>query len=99
MIRHIVTWKLSAEEDSAKDLAFAAISAALTPLAQTIPEIVSLRVARNMAYPDANWDVVLMGDFASVEDLTAYQRHPDHVRAGAVVRQHVAQRASVDFEL
>jgi hypothetical protein len=99
MIRHVVSWKLNAVDDAGKAAAFDAISGALNPLAARIPQIQTLRVARNMAFAESNWDVVLIADYNSVEDLEAYQVHPDHVAAGVIVRSHVAQRASVDFEL
>jgi hypothetical protein len=99
MIRHVVSWKLNAVDDAGRAAAFEEISAVLNPLPASIPQIQSLRVARNIAFPESNWDVVLIADYDTVEDLQAYQVHPDHVAASAVVRSHVAQRASVDFEL
>lgn len=99
MIRHVVSWKLSAVDDAGKAHAFQEIADALTPLAGSIPQVQSLRVARNSAFPDTNWDVILIADYNSVDDLHAYQVHPDHVAAAAIVRSHVAERASVDFEL
>lgn len=99
MIRHIVVWKLKAEEAEAKAASVAVIAGALEPLAAIIPGIDSLRVSANSAFFEANWDVVLVGDYESLAALEAYQVHPEHVLAAAVVREHVAQRASVDFEV
>jgi hypothetical protein len=99
MIRHIVSWKLSAVDDAGKAAAFSEISGALNVLPASIPQIQALQVARNIAFPETNWDVVLVADYNSVEDLQAYQVHPDHVAASAIVRSHVAERASVDFEV
>lgn len=99
MIRHIVLWKLQAEEPAAKAEAVAAIAGALEPLAGVMGGIRSLRVSPNVAYPDGNWDVALIGDYDSLEALEAYQVHPQHVAAAAVVRSHTAQRVAVDIEL
>jgi hypothetical protein len=99
MIRHIVTWKLKATDEAGKADAFAAISAALAPLPAIIPEVQNLLVARNSAYADVNWDVVLTAEYDSVEALGAYQVHPDHQAAASIVREHVAERASIDFEV
>jgi heme-degrading monooxygenase HmoA len=98
MIKHIVTWKLKAAEESAKAEAYTEIAAALLPLASSVPSVVSLTVARNAAYPDTNWDVVLVAEYASFDDLEAYQVHPEHKAAAAVVRERVAERAAIDYE-
>ena len=97
MIRHIVVWKLKAEDDAGKAAAVAAIADALEPLANIIDGTRSLHVSANSAYFDANWDVVLEAEYDSLEALDAYQVHPEHQAAAALVRSHVAQRASVDF--
>jgi hypothetical protein len=86
MIRHIVVWKLKAEDDAGKAAAVNVIDGTR-----------SLRVSANSAYFDANWDVVLEAEYDSLEALDAYQVHPEHQAAAAIVRSHVAQRASVDF--
>lgn len=99
MIRHIVTWKLSATDESAKDRAFEDISDALTGLIGVVTEIKALVVSRNVAFPEANWDLVLVADYDDIEALQAYQVHPAHLEAAAIVRSHVSERASIDFEL
>ncbi len=99
MIRHIVTWKLTQQDATAKAAAVAALAEALEPLVNVVPGIRSLQVRANAAYFDKNWDVVLVGDYESLEALDAYQVHPEHLAAGAVVRQHVSERASIDIEL
>ena len=99
MIRHLVTWKLKAVDAQAKAESVAAITAALLPLASSVPGISSLAVNANSAFFDTNWDVVLVGDFDSLAALEGYQVHPEHVAAAAIVREHVSQRASIDFEV
>ena len=98
MIKHIVTWKLKATDEVGKAAAYTAVAGALMPLASSVPSLVSLTVARNGAYPDTNWDIVLIGEYATFDDLEAYQVHPEHQAAAAIVREHVAERASIDFE-
>ena len=99
MIRHIVSWKLEAEDEAGKASAIAEISAALTALVGAIPEIVTLTVSRNIAYADKNHDVVLVADFETLDGLDAYQVHPEHIKAAGVVGARVVARASVDFEV
>ena len=99
MIRHIVSWKLRADDEPEKAIAAAEIAAALTGLVGVIPEIVTLSVSRNIAYADKNHDVVLVADFETLDGLDAYQVHPEHIKAAGVVGARVVARASVDFEV
>jgi hypothetical protein len=99
MIQHIVTWKLNATDDSGRLAGFDAIAGALRPLANIVPEVVSLRVDQNIAAPEANWDVVLTSTFADLDDLAAYQAHPEHLLAAAIVRENASARASIDYEV
>ncbi len=97
MIRHLVMWKLQATEADEKTAAVAAIAAALEPLIDVIPGIRALKVYENVVESDANWDAALVGDYDSLETLAAYQVHPAHVEAAAVVRSYTAGRAVADF--
>ncbi|MGV8970326.1 MAG: Dabb family protein [Microbacteriaceae bacterium] len=99
MIRHVVSWKLKDEDAEAREIAATEIAAALTSLPALIPEILSLTVGRNVAYPDSNWDVVLIADFDSLEALDAYQVHPEHQKVIPVIRERVSARAAVGFEV
>jgi hypothetical protein len=98
MIRHVVTWKLNSTEESAKIADAATITAALAALPAVISEIKSLTVGPNLAYPDANWDLALVADYDDLDGLEAYQTHPEHLKAVAVIKPLVAQRAAADFE-
>lgn len=99
MIRHIVMWKLKAEDAEGKAASVAVIKSELEGLVPLIDELISLEVKPNMAYFESNWDVVLVADYNSVADLDAYQVHPEHVRAVVIVREHVTEKAVVDLEL
>lgn len=96
-IRHIVLWKLAAEDADTRALHAEQIAERLLALPAAIPEIVRIEVGPNVAYPATNWDVALVADFDDVEGLDAYQTHPAHQEAGAFIRTLVAERAAVDF--
>ena len=96
MIRHIVSWKLRAEDEAGKAAAVAEITAQLTALVPLIPEILSLTVGANVN-PAADFDVALVADYESLDTLAVYQDHPAHQAAAAVIREFVAARAAVDF--
>ena len=72
----------------------------LEALPKTIDWIRACTVAVNSekANPD-NWDLVLVTDFDSFEDLERYQVHPDHLAVGAFMRPVRKARACVDFEI
>jgi hypothetical protein len=99
MIRHVVSWKLNGADAAARAKQAATITATLGALPALIPEILALQVGTNVAYPDSNWDVVLIADYDSLEGLEAYQVHPDHVAATHVIKPLVASRSNVDFEV
>lgn len=98
-IRHIVLWKLAAEDADTRALHAEQIAERLGALPAQIPEIRGLQVGPNVAYPQTNWDVALIADFDDVEALEAYQVHPAHQEAGAFVRSVVSDRAAVDLPL
>lgn len=99
MIKHIVVWKLTAQDDAGKAASVDAIRDALVPLVDVIEGLRTLTVHGNQAYFDTNWDVVLDSEFDSWEALAGYQVHPDHVVAAGIVGNHVSQRAGVDIEV
>jgi hypothetical protein len=98
MIRHVVTWKLKAEDAEGKAASVAAIAGALEPLVH-LDGIRALKVHANAADIDGNWDAVLVGDYDSVDALKAYVVHPEHVAAVTIVREHTLARSAVDFEV
>lgn len=99
MIRHVVTWKLAAEDAGARAEQAAEVARRLNALHGVVPQLRSISAGANTAYPDTNWDVTLVADFDSVAALEEYQVHPAHEAVVAYVRSVVASRAAVDFEV
>ena len=99
MIRHVVSWKLIEEDPAAREVAALEIKRRLGELQRDIPQILALEVGINVAYPESNWDVVLIADYASLETLEEYQVHPAHKVFVDFVVPQVAKRANVDFEV
>lgn len=96
-IRHIVLWKLAADDADTRALHAEQIAEKLLALRDVISEIEHIEVGRNVAYPQINWDVALVSEFADTDALERYQVHPAHQEAAAFVRSVVAERASVDY--
>ena len=98
MIRHVVSWKLTAEDPSEKHEVSQRIRTLLEDLRGPIPQIKQLEVSENAVISPANWDLILIADYDSADDLEVYLRHPEHLRVAAVINSLVAARSSVDFE-
>ncbi len=98
-LRHIVSWKLNGATASERDAQAAEISAALSPLAGTVPSVRALHVHRNELFDGDNWDVTLVADFDDAEGLAAYATHPEHVAAGKIIKSHSAGRVATDFTI
>ena len=99
MIRHVVSWKLAAEDAAVRAEQAAEVARRLNALMGVVPELRAVSAGANVAHPDVNWDVTLVADVDSLEDLEAYQVHPAHQEVGAYLRSVVASRAAVDIEL
>ena len=98
-VRHVVSWKLAAEDPEERAAQAAEVARRLNALDGVVPQLLSISAGANMAYPDANWDVTLVADFDSIDALEEYQVHPAHEEVVAYVRSVVASRVAVDFEV
>lgn len=99
MIRHVLTWKLVAEDPATKDAAFAELAEGFGSLRPVIPEIKMLQLGRDIEETEGNWGVALIMDFATTADLETYQTHPAHQKVKEIVRRVTNSRTCVDFEL
>lgn len=99
MIKHIVMWKLkdhgwgAGKTDNARKM-----KALLEQLKGSIPEIRHIEVGINVIPSEAPSDVVLYSEFATKEDLEAYQKHPEHIKVAAFIKEVVLDRRVVDYE-
>ena len=96
MIRHIVMFSLKPENKEENTAEFLRRGAELCGL----PVIKSGRaVSRVQGAPNANFDVALIMDFESVDQLNTYQVSPEHVEFGEFVRGIRTDRACIDYEI
>lgn len=94
MLRHYVFLKFRAGTTADHVEAFCERMLALRP---RIAEIRHLEIGRDELHDARSWDLVLIMAFASVQDLRAYQRHPEHVALMAFNEPFTAGVATVDF--
>jgi hypothetical protein len=97
MIRHIVLFKVSGSTRDA-NARIETLRSALEPLAASVPGVLSLRVSADPKRVETHWDAALETEHPSWDDLDAYQAHPEHLRALAVVNSVAVEKAVVDYE-
>ncbi|MGN6273966.1 MAG: Dabb family protein [Protaetiibacter sp.] len=98
MIRHIVSWRMGAAHPEQRTADAEGIRQRLEALRGVVPAE-RLEVGIDLGATEGNWHVVLVSDFATAEDLAAYQTHPQHVHAAAFIRSVAADRSCVDYEI
>ncbi|MFK0242473.1 Dabb family protein [Microbacterium sp. NPDC090281] len=98
-IRHVVTWKLAAEDAAERGAQALEVARRLNALDGVVPQLLSISAGANVAYTETNWDVTLVADFASVAAIEEYQVHPAHEEVAACIRSVVSSRVAVDFEV
>ena len=100
MIKHIVMWTIKTNVDGAtKEEIVKILKVMLEGLKETIPVIHALEVGVNVNPGDTAYDIVLMSEFKSRNDLEIYQKHPDHVKVADFVGRVRELRAVVDYEV
>ena len=97
MIRHVVMFKFK-PENKAENIA--KTRAMLEALPQKISWIVRSETHVNSNPEDErNYDLLLISDFNTLEDLQKYIVHPAHKAVGAFMRPVRESRACTDFEI
>lgn len=97
MVKHIVTFQF--EGSPAERLAVAqSFRDALNALPSQIPQLKSIEVGIN-ENPAESWDLVLIAQAETLEDVAAYSAHPAHVAAVQIIAPHKKARACVDYTI
>lgn len=100
MIRHIVLWKYKEELDADERARLGAeAKQRLEALKEKIPGIIHLKVTTStLPTGSGNCDFLLDSAFVNTEALEFYQKHEEHVKAGAFVGSISTGRICVDYE-
>ena len=93
MIKHIVMWNLKDKSDATK------VKTMLEALKDKVPGIIEIEVGIDFNGSDAAADVVLYSTFASLDDLNAYQQHPEHQAVIPFMQSVTSGRKVVDYEI
>lgn len=99
MINHVVLFKLKEyASESEKQNAINAIEESLLALSGKIDVLKYIEVGVNYELASKSYDICLISHFENVEQLDSYRIHPEHLKVGELIKQHVVERAAVDFE-
>ena len=94
MITHVCMFKL--QQENHKEILDKAVK--LAESLYTIPNAVKGEVVVHDTLADSsNYDLCLLFDFETYEDLDAYQKHPVHVSFKNYVVSHMISRACIDY--
>ena len=100
MIQHIVMWKFAeVAEGKTRAENMNWVETRLKALVPIIPEIKKLEIGADIGGTDMSYDMVLIMEFESIEDLHTYKIHPEHQKISQYVKKIRIARATVDREL
>lgn len=100
MIKHIVMWKIKDNGNGKSKLENAKmIKEAIEVLKEDIKEIINIEVGINVIEGNEAYDIVLDSQFASIEDLKTYQKHPVHVEVVKSLADLLGSKVVVDYEM
>lgn len=92
MLRHVVMFKLRDRQDAEE------LARRLRQLEGGIECLKRIEAGVNALDDARAWDVVLLADFDSAEQLERYRVHPLHQKVLAYIKSVVDRVATVDYE-
>jgi hypothetical protein len=99
MVRHIVLWKLKEfAEGATREENARRMKEALEALSTQIPEVRRVEVGLDFNRSESAFDVALVAEFDSRDDLAAYREHGDHLKAAEFIQKVREERVVVDYE-
>ena len=100
MIRHVVMWKFKdLGEGKTKEENLDIVKDKLLALIPIIPELKKMEIGKDVSHTDASYDLILITEFESLDDLHTYAVHPEHVKIVNYVKNVVESRVVLDCEI
>jgi len=98
MLKHIVLFRFKDfAEGSDKVENIRRLKSQLEALTEIIEEIEFFEVGINLGNSDPAYDLALLSEFRSREDLHSYQKHPEHVKVSDFAKSVCEARAVADY--
>ncbi len=99
MMKHNVLFKLNEDLSATEAIQVKTdFKIAIEALQDTIDVIKHIEVGFN-DNPDENFDIALICEVDSLEDVATYSKHPEHLKAAQILKGKVASRACVDYTI
>jgi len=95
MIKHCVAWKV--KEDKKENCEV--IKKTLEALPKEISVVKNLEVGLNVNETPRSYDIILLSQFDSLEDLETYRVHPAHQEAVKIIRERTTAVVAVDYKI
>ena len=97
MVNHIVMWNFNPELTEEERMeAGRKIRRMLLRVAEEAKGVFSLQVYTN-ELASSNRDIALISRFETLDDLAAYQVHPEHVKVASYIRTVTCDRTCFDY--
>jgi len=98
MVKHIVMWKFNdTAEGKTKDENMDIVKNGLLALKPIIPEIKYIELGKDVSRTDMSYDLALITEFETLEDLHTYKIHPEHQKVANYVAKVTNSRGVIDF--
>ena len=100
MVKHIVLFMLKKEyaEQKIKNKHCHKIVSLLETLPKEIPEIEFFEVGVNYSERASAYDIILISEFDTKENLEIYRKHPQHVKVVEELKKYTEKTAVGDYE-
>jgi hypothetical protein len=95
MIKHLVMFKLLDQENRISKINI--LKDKLDALKNKIPQVIRLETGINITQSQRAYDLVLITEFKTIEDLEIYRAHPDHILVLEYLEKVNDKIAVVDF--
>ncbi|HIV93168.1 MAG TPA: Dabb family protein [Candidatus Eisenbergiella stercoravium] len=97
MVNHIVMWNFNPElTEEERQEAGRKIRRMFLHVGEVVKGVFSLQVYTN-ELASSNRDIALISRFETLDDLAAYQLHPEHVKAAAYIKTVACDRTCFDY--
>jgi Stress responsive A/B Barrel Domain len=96
MIKHIIMFRF--HDPKWKDENLQKVAQLIVDLKKSIPSLMHIEAGINISQRDVAYDIVLVSDFKTEDDLEAYRSHPEHIKLIEFLRTTEYDRTVVDYK-
>jgi hypothetical protein len=99
MLKHIALFKfVKFESIEEKENYYNKIREVFNGLEDRVPAIKSLQIGFDDLESECSYDFVVNVVLENMDALPEYMNHPEHVKAGKIVRERMIDKKAIDYE-